>query len=136
MPSLRYDDLGAALRWLADAFGLREHLRWTDEDGVVRHGEMRVDGAYVELSMASDERPNPRTLGRSSHALVVLVDDVDAHCERARARGATIVAEPEDKPWGLRQYTASDPEGHLWEFSQFLREAPPAEWGAELTEKG
>ena len=52
MPSLRYEDVGAALAWLSDAFGLREHLRWTGEDGVVRHAEMRIDGAFVELSSA------------------------------------------------------------------------------------
>jgi len=134
MPSLRYEDIDAALAWLSDVFGLREHLRWTDSDGVVRHAEMRVGGAYIELSGASEESPSPKALGRASHSLVVLVDDVDAHFERSRAGGATIVTEPEDRPWGLRQYTAEDPEGHRWEFSEYLRHVPPAEWGAELSE--
>jgi uncharacterized glyoxalase superfamily protein PhnB len=134
MPSLRYDDVGAALSWLSEVFGLREHLRWTDQEGVVRHAEMRIDGAFVELSSASEEYPSPRSLGHVSQSIVVLVDDVDGHYERACAGGAQIVAEPEDKPWGLRQYTAADPEGHRWEFSQFVRHAPPAEWGAELSE--
>ena len=40
--------------------------------------------------------------------------DVDAAIERARAAGARIVSEPEQKPWG---YTATfaDPDHHLWE---------------------
>jgi uncharacterized glyoxalase superfamily protein PhnB len=134
MPSLRYEDVGAALGWLSNAFGLREHLRWTGQDGVVRHAEMRIGDAFVELSAATDEAPSPKALGRVSHSLVVLVDDVNAHYEHARASGATIVAEPEDKPWGLRQYTTEDLERHRWEFSQYLRDAPPAEWGAQLRE--
>ncbi len=134
MPSLRYDDVGAALCWLAEVFGLREHLRWIDQEGAVRHAEMRIDGAFIELSGASDEYPSPRSVGHVSHSIVVLVDDVDSHYQRARAAGAAIVAEPEDKPWGLRQYMAEDPEGHRWEFSQFLRHAPPGEWGAQLSE--
>ena len=134
MPALRYDDVGAALAWLSDAFGLREHLRWTGPDGVVRHAEMRIEDAFVELSGASNEYPSPRTLGGVSHSLVVLVDDVDGHCQDARAAGATIVTEPEDKRWGLRQYTAADPEGHRWEFLQYVRHVQPAEWGAELSE--
>lgn len=129
MPSLRYDDVSAAISWLSEVFALREHLRWTDQEGVVRHGEMRIEGAFVELSGASEEYPSPRRVGRVSHSIVVLVDDVDGHYVHARAGGATIVAEPEDKPWGLRQYTAEDLEGHRWEFSQFVRHAPPAEWG-------
>ncbi|MGI8593444.1 MAG: VOC family protein [Solirubrobacteraceae bacterium] len=136
MPSLRYEDVGAALQWLGDVFGLIEHLRWTGADGVVRHAEMRIEGAHVELSGASEEYPSPKALGGVSHSIVVLVDDVDAHYEHARERGATIVSEPEDKPWGLRQYTAQDLEGHRWELSQFVRHAPPEEWGAELTGSG
>jgi len=27
MPSLRYEDIAAALAWLSDVFALREHLR-------------------------------------------------------------------------------------------------------------
>ena len=115
-------------------FGLREHLRWTDPDGVVRHAEMRIERAYLELSGAAEDCPSPKALGRTSTALVVLVDDVGAHFERARARGATIVTEPEDKPRRLRQYTAEDLDGHRWEFSQYLRHAAPEEWGAELSE--
>ena len=134
MPSLRYEDVGAALAWLSDTFGLREHLRWTGEDGVVRHAEMRIDGAFVELSSASEEYPSPKALGGVSHSIVALVDDVNSHYEHARECGATVIAEPEDKPWGLRQYTAEDLDGHRWEFSQYLRPAPPAEWGAQLSE--
>jgi len=134
MPSLRYDDVGGALAWLARAFGLTEHLRWTDGGGVVRHAEMRIDQAFIELSAAPEGYRNPRRLGAVCQSLVVLVDDVEAHYTTARAAGATIIAAPEDKPWGLRQYTAEDPEGHRWEFSQHLRDVPPAEWGAHLME--
>jgi len=95
---------------------------------------MRIESAYLELSLATQDCPSPKALGSTSTALVVLVDDVDAHFQQARTRGATIVTQPQDKPWGLRQYTAEDLDGHRWEFSQYLRHAPPEEWGAELSE--
>ena len=48
-------------------------------------------------------------------ALVYLVtDDVDAHCERARAAGAEITMEPRDTDYGSRDYLALDPEGNVW----------------------
>lgn len=124
MPGLRYSDVASALEWLSRAFGLEEHLRWTDSDGTVRHAEMRFGDAFVELSDGHDA------------GLLVMVDDVDAHFEKARAAGATITSEPEDKPWGLRQYGAKDHEGNSWGFAQFVRDVPPAEWGAELMEGG
>ena len=45
----------------------------------------------------------------------VTVDDVDEHCQRARAAGATILRELEDLPFG-RLYSAADAEGHRWMF--------------------
>jgi uncharacterized glyoxalase superfamily protein PhnB len=46
------------------------------------------------------------------------VDDVDAHCERARAAGATILREPTEPGVGFRIYSAEDAEGHRWMFGQ------------------
>ena len=48
---------------------------------------------------------------------VQLPDGLDEHCERARAAGATIAAEPEDQFYGDRTYRAIDPEGHRWTFA-------------------
>ena len=64
--------------------------------------------------------------GANTQGLMVYVDDVDAHCERARAAGARVVSEPEVHDYGVeywadRSYGAIDPEGHLWWFSQRLR---------------
>ena len=133
MPSLRYVDVAAALDWLRDVFGLQEYLRWASPDGVVRHAEMRVGGTgFVELAEATEEQPGPRQLGGPSGSLVVLLDDVDAHHAAAAAAGAQVVSPLQDKPWGLRQYSALDLEGHRWEFSQQVRRVEPAEWGAQL----
>jgi uncharacterized glyoxalase superfamily protein PhnB len=61
--------------------------------------------------------------------VLVRVADVDAHCERSRGRGARIVAEPRDFSYGERQYTAEDPGGHHWCFSQSIADVAPEEWG-------
>jgi uncharacterized glyoxalase superfamily protein PhnB len=57
------------------------------------------------------------------------VDDARAHCERARAHGARILMEPTDMPFGECQYTAEDPAGHRWTFTQTLADVEPEEWG-------
>jgi PhnB protein len=64
--------------------------------------------------------------------MIVFVDDVDRHFSAVRDAGAGALHRPTDKPWGLRQYIVLDPEGHMWEFSQHLRDVPAREWGAEL----
>lgn len=35
------------------------------------------------------------------------------------SRGATIVEPPEDKPWGYRQFTIRDVNGHLLHYFRF-----------------
>ena len=72
----------------------------------------------------------PRHTGHHHSFLQVMVDDIDAHFERARAAGATILAEPVDKEYGIRSYRAEDLEGHRWDFASQLREVQPEEWGA------
>ena len=58
---------------------------------------------------------------------VQLPSGVDDHCARARAAAAVITAEPEDQFYGDRTYRAVDPEGHVWTFSQHVRDVGRAE---------
>lgn len=53
-------------------------------------------------------------------AVYVFVEDVDAHCRRARTAGAKILLEPRDQPWGDRMYCLTDPEGQFWMFAKRL----------------
>jgi uncharacterized glyoxalase superfamily protein PhnB len=46
--------------------------------------------------------------------IVPHVRDVDAHHERTRAAGATILREPTDEDYGQREHGLRDSEGHDW----------------------
>jgi uncharacterized glyoxalase superfamily protein PhnB len=50
------------------------------------------------------------------------VDQPDALCERARAAGAEITAEPHDTDYGSRDFSARDPEGNRWSFGTYRGE--------------
>jgi uncharacterized glyoxalase superfamily protein PhnB len=64
-------------------------------------------------------------------SVMVRVEDVDAHCERARQRGAKILRPPENFPYGERQYMVEDFAGRTWCFSQSIRDVRPEDWGGE-----
>jgi uncharacterized glyoxalase superfamily protein PhnB len=129
-PYLLYEDAAGAIDFLTRAFGLRERLRVPTEDGRVSHSELELDGSVLMLGEPGPEYQSPKKAG-TRHALVhVSVDDVDAHCERARKAGATIIEEPSDQPYGDRRYAAEDPEGHQWFFAKHVRDLAPEEWGA------
>jgi uncharacterized glyoxalase superfamily protein PhnB len=55
----------------------------------------------------------------SEHQLYVVVEDADAHHDRAKAAGAEIVMAPRDTDYGSRDYAAKDPEGNTWYFGTY-----------------
>jgi PhnB protein len=132
-PYLLYADVDAAIDFLSRAFGFEERLRYSGPEGYVSHAEMSFGDGAVFLGDPGDDYRNPKELGAETVVMHVSVDDVDAHCERARAAGAEIVEEPADQEYGDRRYAALDPEGHRWFFAQTVREVAPEEWGASVS---
>jgi uncharacterized glyoxalase superfamily protein PhnB len=116
-PYLLYEDAEAAIEFLTQAFGFREVDRTIGALGGL-HAELETPaGGRIYLGAPpSDEFRGPATVGRTS-LVYVLVDDVDAHHDRAKAAGAAIVEELVDTPFGHRRYTCDDPQGHEWSFA-------------------
>ncbi|HEV8420987.1 MAG TPA: VOC family protein [Actinomycetota bacterium] len=129
-PYLLYEDVPAALEWLARAFGFTERLRFAGSDGVVTHAEMTFADGVIMLGFPGPDYRNPKRLGKATQLVHVYVDDVEEHFARAKGEGATILAELEDQAYGDRRYIAEDPEGHQWTFAQHVRDVGPEEWGA------
>jgi PhnB protein len=132
-PYLLYEDVDAALSFLSKAFGFEEVLRYTGEQGYINHAEMRLGDDRIYLGDPGEQYRNPKKVGHETVGIYVLVEDVDAHYERAKAAGADIREEPTDQEYGERRYTARDPEGHLWFFAQPTREVAPEDWGATVS---
>jgi len=119
VPLLAYRDIAAAHDFLVRAFGFDSGGVHRSPDGQAVHGEVRAGGGVIWLHHAAPEHHLDSPIGAdvANAGLVVLVDDVDAHYEHARAAGARIDREPVDQPYGQREYGARDPEGHRWWFS-------------------
>lgn len=122
---LAYRDPAAALKWLERAFGFEITMVVQNEDGSIGHSEMRFGDGLVYVGREWDERHrSPASqAGVNTQSLHFHLDDgVDAHFERARAAGAVVLREPADQFYGDRSYMVADPEGHVWSFSQTVRE--------------
>lgn len=115
-PYVYYADAGAALDWLARVFGFREIARYVDDDDVVHESEMRVGPATIQLC---GRAPGPDE--GTGLLLIVHVDDVDAQHARVVAAGIDAPA-PEQKPYGPRTFTVTDPWGYHWDFWQHVHD--------------
>ena len=122
IPILVYEDIEAAHDYLVGTFGLTSGGLHRLDDGTVVHGEVRNGDAPIWLHRVTTESEldSPRNAAMTHGGLSVIVPDVDAHYDRARAAGARIDREPTDQAYGLREYGVRDPENHRWWFSSRL----------------
>lgn len=112
------EDLESAKSFYQDAFDLPVFFE-DDSSAVFKFGE-----TLVNLLRASEapELVAPATVAsreagaRSQFTLGV--DDVDATCERLKARGVELLNGPIDRPWGIRTASFRDPAGHIWEIAR------------------
>ena len=131
--SVFYREPKAALDWLERAFGfeITMAIDGPADAPTMCHYEMSLDGQGRIMigGQWADWARSPASLsGANSQTVhVELAGGIDAHCERARAAGAVIAAEPEDQFYGDRTYRAVDHEGHVWTFAEHVRDVTRAE---------
>ncbi len=131
-PTFRYIDAPRAIEWLVNAFGFEKQAVYPNEDGTIAHAQLKFGSGIVMLGSASNggayDVRSPQELGGSATGGVYVVlerdEDIDRHCEHARAAGAQIIAEPEDADYGGRGYGARDLEGYYWSFGSYRPVAP------------
>lgn len=116
---LVYPDVEKAVQWLCDVFGFTLRIGMGSHRAQLNVG----DGAVVLME--------PRGGGESRSNVLVRVEDVNRHCAHAKQRGARVLREPADHPYGERQYNVEDLAGHVWTFSQSIADVDPREWGGE-----
>jgi uncharacterized glyoxalase superfamily protein PhnB len=129
IPELVYDDVEAAIAWLCEAFGFS--ARW--QAGGHRAQLWVGEGAVVVRDTPPDVDAGGPVPGACSSVLV-RVEDAAAVRERALAKGAVLVRELQDHPYGERQVTFADPGGHRWSFTQSIADVAPEEWGGVSVE--
>jgi uncharacterized glyoxalase superfamily protein PhnB len=124
VPALRYRDAAAAIDWLCEAFGFEKHLVVPGENGAIAHAQLTFGNGMIMLGSGhggdyDDLIVQPVDAGAVTQAPYIIVTEVDAHYERAKAAGAEIVMEIADQDYGGRLYVCRDPEGHVWNFGSY-----------------
>lgn len=136
VPILVYEDVAQAIDWLCGAFGFKERLRAAGPGGTVSHAQLAIREGAVMLGRQGGARYRAPRRDEVSQYVLVHVDDVDRHHAHAKQFGAEILEPPADMPFGERLYTARDPAGHQWTFSQHVKDVAPEQWGATSASGG
>jgi uncharacterized glyoxalase superfamily protein PhnB len=138
--ALFYDDAAKAIDWLCHAFGFEVRLKVEGDGGKIVHSELTYGGDALIMVSQSGIKPHlplqprgasPASLGgANTQSILLFVDSTDEHHARAKAAGAVIVDEPKvhdygAEYWADRLYAALDLEGHLWWFTERVRDPQP-----------
>ena len=115
-----------AIDWLSKTLGFVRHFV-AEERGHIVHAQMRLGDALLMLGPDHpDDRygmHSPLALNGTNQCVYVALDgNVDDAYDKAKTAGADIVTAPYDTPYGSREFTCRDPEGHVWSVGSYAGE--------------
>src|SRR6188472_1313695 len=116
---LAVENVAASMDFLERAFGFSRGVVLAEPGSQPRYAEMRHGNSVVMLIRKGDQ--TAATGGMA--ALYTYVADVDRMAARAREAGAGV-GDAEDKPWGDRVATVTDPDGYRWILATFKKLVP------------
>lgn len=126
IPCLGYKDALTAIEWLCNAFGFERHQVYVEENGIVAHAELKLGDIMIMIGSQQHESEysklirHPEDVGNvETQSPYIVLDDVDAHYERAKQHGAKIVMDLKEEDYGGKNYSCYDLEGHLWSFGSY-----------------
>ncbi len=119
---LPHDDPDAALAFYRDVLGFEVRndvgyggMRWiTVGPAAQPDTSIVLHPPAVDPGITDDERRTVREMmAKGTYATIILAtEDLDATFERLQARGAEVVQEPTDQPYGVRDCAFRDAAGN------------------------
>jgi PhnB protein len=128
-PYLIVNGAADAIAFYKKAFGATEIMRIAAPHGKIGHAEIQIGDSRI---MLADEYPEmdtraPQAYGGSPVSIHLYVGDADAVVRKATAAGAQVTRPVEDKFYGDRSGTLTDPLGHVWHVSTHKEDLDPPE---------
>ncbi len=121
IPILRYADAPAAIEWLCEAFGFKQHLVVADDKDqkIIHHAQLVYGNGMIMLSSANISDFDRFLDKNHKQNLYMIVANADEHYAQAKGARAEILRDIVDQDYGGRGYTCRDLEGNVWSFGDY-----------------
>jgi catechol 2,3-dioxygenase-like lactoylglutathione lyase family enzyme len=114
IPQLRTTNLAESIRFYTDTLGLTLDFRYEDF-----YAGLRAGTQVVHLKLSDEKDPSIDFVDRGEHFhLYFWTDDVRATAESLKRKGVPLVKDVHDTPWGTRELSIRDDQGHTLYFGQ------------------
>jgi len=120
-PYITVDNPGAVIDFLTKAFDAKQTYAMRDDQGNVRHAEVKVGTSMVMLGGSHDQyKARPGNF-------YLYVEDCDAAYKKALAAGGTSLSEPQTQFYGDRHGGVTDSQGNNWWVATHVEDVSPEE---------
>jgi uncharacterized glyoxalase superfamily protein PhnB len=114
-PVLLVPEVQQALDYYRDKLGF-EVENW--EPAPATYGYARRDACTIHLAHGEKALPNHEIVQPDLYDVYVTVEDVDGLHVELRQRGADVLHEPVERPWGMREIRVQDAFGYILAFGE------------------
>src|SRR5215813_13233764 len=119
-PSFTVNDLDKSVAWYRDVLGFGVEEMWKD-DGKVVGVSLRAGDVSFMIGQDDWKKGRDRKKGEGFRIFCTTRRNVDDIAKRIKSKGGQLDHEPQDQPWGMRDFSVTDPDGFKITIAQNLR---------------
>ena len=108
--ALTVKDLEKSLAWYRDVVGFTVDERY-EREGKLLAVSLKAGGVRIVIGQDDGAKGWERVKGEGLSLQITTAQSVDDVAGQLKARGATLLSEPADMPWGVRMFRVEDPDG-------------------------
>jgi catechol 2,3-dioxygenase-like lactoylglutathione lyase family enzyme len=112
-------DFETAVRFYGDGLGLPVEHAW--DRGADKGSIFRAADGFIEVVSDSMGLRGPHGIG-----VAIQTEDVDLEFQRVLRSSLAVEREPEDRPWGTREFFLLDPDAYAVTFFQERERSEPS----------
>lgn len=126
IPGLRYRNAKTMIDWLCTAFGFEKQAVYSGPNNVIMHAQLTFGNGMIMIGSVDNGTPSSRFYkqpdeigGAETQSSCLIVSDIVAIYASAKAAGAKMLFDLEEKEYGGKAFSCADPEGHIWHIGTY-----------------
>ncbi len=116
-PGFTVNDIGKSVAWYRDVLGCIVVDKWQRE-GRLQGATLRAGVVDFYLGQDDWKLGRDRVKGAGFRIYCATSQNLDDMAAAIKARGGTLLHDPQDEPWGERDFAIADPDGFKITISQ------------------